>query len=54
VALSEAGKGACPVAVAQPSAPPSEAAHSPPPVVPDQLELAPSSDSLAAPPHPCP
>jgi predicted component of type VI protein secretion system len=50
VPLSDSGKAACPVA--QPGVAPHEASPSPLPVLPDQLELAPSSDSLSGPrPH---
>jgi pSer/pThr/pTyr-binding forkhead associated (FHA) protein len=48
VALSDSGKVAC--AVAQPGVPPPEPVSPLPPVVPEELELAPSSDSFPAPP----
>ena len=48
VALSESGSQPCPIA-APGGIPKPEPAPSPPPVVPDQLELAPSGDSFPAP-----
>jgi predicted component of type VI protein secretion system len=52
VALSDSGQGPCPIAVAPPGDPQPDPSPSPspPPVLPEHLELAPSSDSLSAPP----
>ena len=50
VALSESGHRPCPIGIAPPGLLEPEAPPSPPPVVPEHLELAPSSDSFQAPP----